>query len=54
VTPTTPTVSKCRPAADAWETNRNRGAFTGGAADRDGSAVFFDDFFDAGETQPNA
>ena len=50
----TATVSKRRPAADAGETNGDSGAFTDGTADRNGSPVFLNDFFDAGETQPDS
>jgi len=54
MTPATPTVPKRRSAADTGETDGDGRAFAGGAADRNGPTVFFDYFFDAGETQPDA
>ena len=53
VAPATATVPKRRPPADAGKTNGDRGAFTGRTADRNGSPMFLNDFFDGGETQPN-
>ena len=47
------TMSKCRSTADPRKTNSDSGPFTDGTADGDRSAVFFDDFLDAGETQPD-
>jgi hypothetical protein len=53
MTTTTSTVSKGRSSTDSGETDRDRCALTWGAADRNASAVFFDDFFDTGKTQSN-
>ena len=50
----TAAMPKCRPAADAGETDGDGGALTWGTADGNGAPVFLNDFFDAEETQPDA
>lgn len=49
--PATATVPKRRSATDTRKANGNRGAFTRGTADCNGSPVFLDDFLHTGETQ---